>query len=406
MEEERNDSQLNSGNSENTAEISDTPSAEEKPASPPLQNGRAKIIWNLILVALIILGIVSMFGIVNEIGEDSSKTFAEAFGNASPYFMAVLVAAVLGVMVLDCSKFAIINKTVTGKFMLSASVKTSFLGKYYDAVTPFSTGGQPMQIYYLNSVGISGGNSTAIVMIRYFSSIITWIITGACLMIYGAATGVTDGVTGATLLKITGWLGVGVNAVIPLFLTFFLIFPKSMYSLTVFTVKIGKKLKIVKNEERVTAKAFKAVDDFKSSFKVMATTPLNLILLILVSFGEAFLTFSIPYFVMKAFSCEVGGMFLTVTSLNAFATFGVSFIPTPGNSGVVESLGALAFSAAAGSVLAWSVLFWRLGVYYIYILIGLFISARDVIRNLFNKKRVKNSSNKTANSDNESSIGS
>ncbi|MGN0805029.1 MAG: YbhN family protein [Candidatus Coproplasma sp.] len=404
MDKESNDNKLNSRISESTANDSVPPKEEQ--ASPPLQKGRAKIIWNIILVALIVLGIASMFGIVDEVGEQSNKTFKEAFCNASPLFMALLVAIILCVMVLDCSKFAIINKTVTGKFKLKVAIKTSFLGKYYDAVTPFSTGGQPMQIYYLNTSGISGGSSTAIVMIRYFSSIFTWIATGATLMVYGAVKGVTAGVAGATILNITGWLGVGVNAVIPLFLTSFLIFPKSMYYITALIVKIGKKLKIVKDEEGTTAKALKVVDDFKRSFKVMATTPINLILLMAVSLGEALLTFSVPYFVMKAFSCQVSGMFLTIASLNAFATFGVSFIPTPGNSGVVESLGALAFSISAGSVLAWSVLFWRFSVYYIYILIGLTISSIDFLRKLLKKKRVKKLSSKTAVGDNESSIGS
>ena len=73
---------------------------------------------------------------------------------------------------------------------------------------------------------------------------------------------------------------------------------------------------------------------------------------------------------MKAFNCNVDGMALTVMALNSFATFGVSFIPTPGNSGVVEGMGALAFSAALGiaetiaavtalgAVAAWYLLLW------------------------------------------------
>ena len=92
---------------------------------------------------------------------------------------------------------------------------------------------------------------------------------------------------------------------------------------------------------------------------------------------------------MNAFSCQLDGMFFTVMALNVFATFGVSFIPTPGNSGVIEGMGVLAFSAAAGTALAWSVLFWRFSVYYIYILIGIVITIVDLFRkNIGAKKRV------------------
>lgn len=350
----------------------------------------SKIILNVVFIVLIGLGIFSLFGIVNEIKPGEGASFSEVFSNASPWFMVLLVVIILSIMILDCTKFCIIDKTVTGSYRFSSSIKTSFLGKYYDAVTPFSTGGQPMQIYYLNSKGISGGNSTAIVLIRYFSSIFTWATLGAALMIAGTVKHVLDGTTGKTLLLITGWIGVAINLLLPIFIGFFLIFPKIMNKLTRGVVGLGKKFKIVKDEERALSKATKVVEDFKHSFKVMATSPLKLIMLILVSYAEAFLTFSVPFFVMKAFNCNVEGQFITVMALNAFATFGVSFIPTPGNSGVMEGFAALAFSGAAGGTLAWSVLVWRLAVYYIYIIVGLGITVRDIIKkNIVSRRESK-----------------
>ncbi|MGN1372842.1 MAG: YbhN family protein [Candidatus Coproplasma sp.] len=380
---------------ESRTEADNKPSTDEaKPDTQTTQVAKpksktSKIIMNVILVVLIGLGIYSLFGIVNEIKPGEGATFGEVFANASPWFMVLLVGIVLVIMCLDCTKFCIIDKTVTGSYRFASSIKTSFLGKYYDAVTPFSTGGQPMQIYYLNSKGISGGNSTAIVLIRYFSSIFTWASLGAALMIAGTVNHVLDGTTGKTLLMITGWIGVAINLLLPIFIASFLIFPKMMYALTGGIVKLGKKMKIVKDEEKTLKKATKVVDDFKHSFKVMATSPFNLIMLIIVSYAEAFLTFSVPFFVMKAFNCDVAGQLITVMSLNAFATFGVSFIPTPGNSGVMEGMAALAFSSFAGNTLAWSVLVWRLIVYYIYIIIGLGITVRDII-----KKNIRNRRNK------------
>ena len=341
--------------------------AAEEPqiAEPPKKKRGARIFWNIFLIVIVAAGILAMFGIVKEIDPSSGMSLGEVFKGASPLFIGIAVLSVLATMALDVSKYAIISKTVTGKVHLATSAKCHFIGKYYDAVTPFSSGGQPMQIYYLNTKGISGGNSTAMVMIRYFSSVVCWVTMGAALLIYGTAKGVLDSASGATILKVTGWIGIGVNLFIPVFITFFLLFPKLMYKLTYGCVKLGHKIRIVKDVEKTTARATRVVDDFKNSFKLMATSPVKLILLILVSFGEVGLTFAAPFFIMKAFGCPaVDGMLFTVMSLNAFATFGVSFIPTPGNSGVVEGLGALAFSAFAGATLAWSVLFWRLAVFY------------------------------------------
>lgn len=384
--------------------VTSVETAEEKQlpadgAVPPEQSAKKKrvkkILWNIFLVAIIAAGIIAMFGIVREIDPDESGSFTDAIKGVSPLFACLFVAVVLGIMLFDTCKYCIIQKTVTGRVHLSSSVKVNLLGRYYDAVTPFATGGQPMQIYYLNTKGNSGGNSSAIVLIRYVTSILSWIILGGALMIYGSVKGVLGGVkTGATTLQVCGWVGIGINLIIPVFVVLFLILPKFMYKLTNGLVKLGHKMKIVKDVEKTTARATKVVDDFKNSFKIMATTPLNFILLIFVSFAEAILTFSIPFFVMKAFSCNLdASMFLTVMSLNAFATFGASFIPTPGNSGVIEGMGAVAFwGVAAGPSVVWSVLFWRLGVYYIYIIIGISLTVADIIR-----KNVKARKEKKAN---------
>ena len=360
-------------------------------AAPPKKKRGARIFWNIFLIVVVALGILSLFGIVREIDPDKGAPFVEVMRGASPLFICVLILAVLAGMALDVSKFCIISKTVTGKVNLAASAKVNFIGRYYDAVTPFSTGGQPMQIYYLSTKGISGGNASAMVMIRYFSSILCWITLGGAYMIAGACTGVLDGVDkGASLLKITGWIGIAVNLIVPAFIVLFLVLPKLMQKLTVGVVKIGYKIKIVKDIEKTTERATKVVSDFKNSFKLMAKSPVKLILLVLVCFAESAITFAMPYFVMKAFNCSVDSMAFTIMSLNVYATFGVSFVPTPGNSGVVEGLGALAFSQAAGNTLAWSVLTWRLVVFYVYIFIGLIITVYDMIaKNVRYKKGLK-----------------
>lgn len=361
--------------------VVEEPSAEEAQiAAPPKKKRGARIFWNIFLIVVVAAGIFVMFGIVKEIDPSSGVPLNEVLAGASPLFICVLLLAVIAGMALDVSKFCIISKTVTGKVHPAASAKVNFIGRYYDAVTPFSTGGQPMQIYYLGTKGVSGGNASAMVLIRYFSSIICWITLGGAYMIAGACTGVLDGVDkGASLLKITGWIGIAINLIVPTFIVLFLVLPKLMQKLTVGVVKIGYKLRIVKDIEKTTERATKVVFDFKNSFKLMAKSPVKLILLILVCFTESAITFAMPYFVMKAFNCPVDGMAFTIMSLNVYATFGVSFIPTPGNSGVVEGLGALAFSPAAGKTIAWSVLAWRLVVFYVYIIIGLFITVYDII---------------------------
>ena len=160
-ENKENTDELTDGGENAVLSETDAQTAAAQPAKKPLNVKRIKsVLWNVFLVAVIAVGIISLLGVVKEIGHDGSS-FGEVMRGASPLFFVVLAAVVAAGMALDVAKFCIIGKTVTGKYRLGASIKTNFLGKYYDAVTPFATGGQPMQIYYLNTKGISGGNSSA-----------------------------------------------------------------------------------------------------------------------------------------------------------------------------------------------------------------------------------------------------
>ena len=379
---------------ESADKVADAPATENggqmSEVAPP-QKKKRKWIWNIVLVVILALGLYSLFGIAGEVTKGDGLTFSEAMSNINALGAVMLVCVVLLIMIVDCLKFCFVNKAVIGRMRPAVAIKTSFIGRFYDGITPFSTGGQPLQIYYMTTKGINVSDSSAIALIRYFGSIFGFAFIGAVFMILGVVFGVLDGVSGGTLLLVAGWVGLAVNLILPVFILFFVFFPRLASKCTALFINIGVKLHIVKNREKVMAKALKIVDDFVSSFKIIVKRPLLLILFLICCFAENFLTFSVPYFVMNALSCNLDGMFIAVMSLNIFAIFGVSFIPTPGNSGVVEGMGVLAFSLAAGAALAWAVLFWRFAVYYIYIFIGIGITVFDLIaKNIKSKKKVKN----------------
>ena len=379
---------------ESAYKVADAPATDSggqmSEVAPP-QKKKRKWIWNIVLVVILALGLYSLFGIAGEVTKGDGLTFSEAMSNINALGAVMLVCVVLLIMIVDCLKFCFVNKAVIGRMRPAVAIKTSFIGRFYDGITPFSTGGQPFQIYYMTTKGINVSDSSAIALIRYFGSIFGFAFIGAVFMILGVVFGVLDGVSGGTLLLVAGWVGLAVNLILPVFILFFVFFPRLASKCTALFINIGVKLHIVKNREKVMAKALKIVDDFVSSFKIIVKRPLLLILFLICCFAENFLTFSVPYFVMNALSCNLDGMFIAVMSLNIFAIFGVSFIPTPGNSGVVEGMGVLAFSLAAGAALAWAVLFWRFAVYYIYIFIGIGITIFDLIaKNIKSKKKVKN----------------
>ena len=198
------------------------------------------------------------------------------------------------------------------------------------------------------------------------------------------------------LIHVAAWFGLAVNMFLPLMVLFFVIFPKFAHKLASLVIGAGAKLKIVKDKEKTLAKALKTVSDFRTAFKIMAKKPAEFVALILLCLVEECLRFALPFFVMKMFNgldADAGfTTMITVMALNVFVTQSVCIIPTPGNSGAIESIGTIAFTAVITNmgVLGWSVLVWRFFVFYIYIIIGLGITVFEFIRKLVRNKKQEN----------------
>ena len=344
-----------------------------------------KWLGNILLIAVIAVGVFLMFKITSEFSGEANKSFGEAMASVDTLYLFITLAVLLAVIVLDSMKYSVVMSAVSGKYHPLIGAQTSFLGKYYDNITPFSTGGQPMQIYNLYKKGFPGGSSGAIVMIKYFANTFIWLLISGLLMALNAsAFSLVEKTTRATI-KAFAWVSWGINMLVPLFIVTFLLLPKLSYKMTSGIISLGAKIRIVKDKDKTLQKAIKVVEDFRASFSIMVKHPFKFIWLLGCCALEICLTFAFPYFVAKMFGelkmVDTGlQAILNIMTVNAFTSFAVSLIPTPGNSGFWEGASSMAFKSIATS--AWVLFTWRFLVYYIYIVIGIVIYAARLIINL------------------------
>lgn len=350
-------------------------------------------VGTVLLLAVIGLSIWMMLEIVMVNG-DEAKSLGEILRAGSWQFALISLAVLLVIMLADCLKYEIVLRTTTEKRNLSTAVKVAFLGKFYDNVTPFAAGGQPMQIYYLHKKGVSGGASSAVVLIKYMVQMCVWCFVSLIFM--AAGTGVLSSIAGTqrTVITVFGWVGLAVNMILPLSVILFAALPGFARGAVGLLVRAGHKIKIVKDKDKTMQKAEAVLNDYRSGFVIMAHRPLQFILLIFVCLVDVVLTFAFPYFAMKTLSGLTGedgfGVLLQVMVMNIYVIQAVAIIPTPGNTGAMEGVGALAFSAfVTGSVQFWSMFLWRFGVYYVYLIIGLVITVADFIRRLVKGRKEK-----------------
>ncbi len=340
----------------------------------------------LFFVVVLALTVFSMYQLSQNIPETSQKSFAEIFSNIRVDYALTAVAVLLAMMLLDSMKYFVIIHATTGKFNYGIALKTGLWGKYYDNITPFSSGGQPFQVHYLYKKGFTGGESTAIISIKFCFNMLMWLTICMCLMIFNRGaleTYVTDD-TQRNFFTVMGWIGFGTNCLIPLTIIAFAIFPKMTEAVTRWTLTLGHKLHIVKNKDAIVLKAKRGANDFRSAIVIMAHKPLHAILLLICCICEPFLSMTLPYFVVVALGGDaiVPGVELmfAIMTMNVFASMSVTIVPTPGNSGVLENAFLLILTSVAESVVFWSVFTWRFLSYYTYIIIGLCVFIVDFIR--------------------------
>ena len=357
---------------------------------------KRKFGWVGYVALLIVIGL-SVWMMLKIVMADADEyiSFGEVFAAGNWRFGVISFAVLIVIIACICFEYVVVIKATTNKFALGTGIKVALLGKFYDNITPLASGGQPMQIYYLHKKGFSGGVSSAVVLIKYFVNMFCWLLCALLLMAcnIGVLSQIADQ-TWAQVIKIVGWIGLALNLLLPTMIVLFAVLPRFANACTSGLVGLGTKIKIVKDKDKTMGKALNTVNDFRSSIAIMSKKPLNFLALIALCFAEVLLTFAFPYCILRMFSAigaEQGfGMLIQVMALYAFVQQSVAIIPTPGNSGAMEKVIMEALSAVAGgAVLMWSVLTWRMVVYYIYIVIGICLTLYEMFRKIYRKNKAK-----------------
>ena len=363
--------------------------AQEVDTTTQPENPRKKSnkIWgNIFFVVSIALSLYLIYGLSRKAGSGSEKTFVEVWANVNVKYLLISVTTLLAMMALDSLKYYVIMRATKIGAGYKTALTVGLLGKYYDYITPFSSGGQPMQIYYLHKRGIGGGESSAVIFIKFAYNMSMWLAICFCLMIFNRNAlfqYVTDA-TNIKVLQIAGWLGFAVNCTLPTLIICCVLLPKMTWAITRWALNVGHKLKIVKNKDAVFTRAKNAVDEFVSAFVSMVKKPLHSVVLALLCFAEPLLGMMLPYFVVVALGGSAvipsADLMFAIMTLNVYVQMSVTVVPTPGNSGAMESAFMMTLVNVSEGVLFWTVFSWRFLSYYSYIIIGLIITVIHLIK--------------------------
>lgn len=293
--------------------------------------------------------------------------------------------------------YYVLIKDLTGKKRFGLAYDVAILGKYYDNVTPFAVGGQPMQIVRLFSSGISPAVSTGIPIIKMVANMSVNTILAVLFFVFGLPNIVEQSVFNnllLVLLEVLGVIGLIITVVITVLI--FLVSSGTLItrSLISFVLRIGYKLRIVKNYRESYKKVLNQVAEYKVSFSYLWKNKKMFVKLLILCVFECLTYASMPYFVTMAFVGKVSIaplMFLFICIVKYYLCAMAScFIPLPGGTGLMEISFIFLFGLVVGDNIVWALLAWRILSYYMVIMHGFVHEIGHISKNFIKsrKKRV------------------
>ncbi len=211
------------------------------------------------------------------------------------------------------------------------SVRYVLIGAYFSAITPSSTGGQPMQLYYMASDGLGVNYSTLTLLTANISYQIVVIAYGV-VMLAVRRSFVTESVNLMKAFIIYGYI----IAILLLGMLVLVLYSTPVAErVIVFVIRVLVKLRIIKNPQIVYEQAERQINEYKSSVKLLREKPGVFYSVLLFTIVGVTAMYAIPFFIYRAFGLSAYSL-LDLLAVQAILFIAVAYMPVPGSVGVSE----------------------------------------------------------------------
>ena len=363
----------------NSAFREETTVAAEVAGAPETKKRSVK---KAVLSAVFILICVGSVGLTAFLDFGTDKEFApfsavaHTLGDNFIYILYALLCFVAVLVFKGAKRAILLNACLKKRNNFFLGLKTGICCKYYDAITPMGSGGQPMEIMYLKKHGISTPVASGVSVTSYAIGLISSVLLGIVMMLVCGFGGVEP------IVVVLAVIGVVINIALPLAIVIFSAMPRVGAGIAKRIVGLGAKLRIVKDRQAAEEKAVSTMNNYAKSIRFFFGTYLfKTLLASLFGFAYNIALFSIPYFVLRAFGIAAEEInYFNVLERCLICYLAVTAIPTPGNAGAAEiSFYAVFSSFLGGGYLFWSVIVWRFLTYYLFIIVGFFMTVLSKI---------------------------
>ena len=314
---------------------------------------------------LFIFGTLAIVILVNVNGQEMTGA-VDALRAISPIWIILCLSAYLTYLLFDTVSLWYFLKRAGHPVSFGRALFVGITGLYYSNITPGASGGQPMQIYYLNKSKVPIGIGTSALTVKYFCFQFMLMVIGTILWIaYGPF--IAEQVGSSMWILVVGY---AYNAVAVCGILLMAVSRRVVWFLMKLIIRLCAKLRIIKDPDSTATKWRDGLETFHSSIMMLKDKPLDFVIQLALGAVQILAQMLVTYFIYHAFRLE-GHTYGQLTAIAVMLYISASYTPLPGASGAQEGVFSLYYAQIfPDGIRLMALLLWRFFTYYVSLIIG------------------------------------
>lgn len=323
-------------------------------------------------IYLLICGIAFIVMIVVLMSE-GPENIISALTKLNPLFLIVAIMCMVVYWFGEAISVHLAAKSLDPDVTFRTSLLVTMIGQYFNCITPFASGGQPMQAYTYIKRGMTLGSAMTALLSRFIVYQFTLTLYSVVFLIFKLPMFTEGELKPLTFLVIIGFV---INTFVIILLFMLAFFKAATTKLAHGIVRLLGKIHIIKDTEDKIEYIDKELSNYYENFLFIKSQPVMILKMFLATVVQLFVYFSITYVIYLGFGMSETDFF-TIIACQAFVLMISSFMPLPGAMGAAEGSYAAFFKGIFGDYYTGvSTFIWRFLTFYLPILVGIVINLR------------------------------
>ena len=306
----------------------------------PDTNDKKKALRNAAVFALILLG--TLYGVFH--GQDMGE-LKDALAQCRTDWIICAVGAVMVFLLCEAVALRLLLNSFGMGLGEGTCFMTACIGFFFSAITPSSTGGQPMEVYFLRKKGIPVSITSVALLMMAIAYKLILVLIGLGLMLFG------NGFLRAHLggMMFLFYIGMLLTGGWTVFLLLMVFRPGMARGILIWGMSMLEQLHIMKRREEHQASLEVAMDMYADAADHLKKHPRVIVEVLFVMLLRRAALFTVTWFVYRAFGLS-GTSWVTIALLQATISICADMLPLPGGMGASEGLFLKVFAPAFGAL--------------------------------------------------------